>query len=198
MGHVTQAKARSKDQSESDLGIVFDKAVLKNGQEVPMNATIQAMAAAQNSASAAAGADELGVGGGGMAGGGAGAARGGPVGGTGVVSGATSVVGGTAGAVSAPVRQVGTVATNMGGTVGSTANLAGSSSRGAVGGLNEAGQLTPNSQGVFNLQGLNLTSSASSATQGSLIASTSRNVHLDGGTQLLLSAEGDRQVQASK
>ena len=199
VGHVTQAQARSKDQSESDLGIVFDKAVLKNGQEVPMNATIQAMAAAQSTASMAAGADDLGLSGGSMAGGGgAGAARGGLVGGggaLGAVGGATSGVGRTAGAVTAPVGNVGS---SVGGAVGSTANVAGGASRGAVGGLNAAGQLTSNSQGVFNMQGLNLTSSATNATQGSLITSTSRNVHLDGGTQLLLSAAGDAQMQASK
>lgn len=201
VGHVTQAQARSKDQSESDLGIAFDKAVLKNGQEVPMNATILAMAAAQNTASAAAGADDLGVSGGSMAGGGGmmgGSSRGGVVGGTGAVGGATSVVGGATGTVTAPVREVGNVGSSVGSTVGSTANVAGGASRGAVGGLNAAGQLTSNSQGVFNMQGLNLASSASNTTQGSLITSTSRNVHLDGGTQLLLSAASDAQIQASK
>jgi hypothetical protein len=67
-----------------------------------------------------------------------------------------------------------------------------------VGGLNATGQLASNSQGVFNMQGLNLASSASSATQGSVIASTTRNVHLDSGTQFLLSAAGDAQIAASK
>jgi len=32
VGHVTQASARGKGESESSLGIVFDKAILKNGQ----------------------------------------------------------------------------------------------------------------------------------------------------------------------
>src|SRR5712664_805277 len=53
VGHVTQASARGKGQSESSLGIVFDKAILKNGQEIPWNAGIQALASAQSSASAA-------------------------------------------------------------------------------------------------------------------------------------------------
>src|SRR5258707_15310530 len=56
VGHVTQASARAKGESESALGIVFDKAILKNGQEVPLNVAIQAIASAQSSASAA-GAD---------------------------------------------------------------------------------------------------------------------------------------------
>src|SRR5467141_1988272 len=53
VGHVTQASARAKGESESALGIVFDKAILKNGQEIPLNVAIQAIAAAQSSASAA-------------------------------------------------------------------------------------------------------------------------------------------------
>src|SRR5262249_20840340 len=43
IGHVTQASTRAKGESESTLGVVFDKAVLKNGQEVPINASIQAL-----------------------------------------------------------------------------------------------------------------------------------------------------------
>src|SRR5438034_11177381 len=35
--------------SESALGIVFDKAILKNGQEIPLNVAIQALASAQRS-----------------------------------------------------------------------------------------------------------------------------------------------------
>src|SRR6267143_5436239 len=53
MGHVTQASSRAKGDSESTLGIVFDKAILKNGQEVPLNVAIQALASAQSGASTA-------------------------------------------------------------------------------------------------------------------------------------------------
>ena len=45
-GHVTQASARNAGQPNSSLGVVFDKAILKTGQEIPlMNAGIQAVAA---------------------------------------------------------------------------------------------------------------------------------------------------------
>src|SRR5713101_5637359 len=53
VGHVTQASARAKGESESTLGIMFDKAILKNGQEIPLNAGIQAIASAESAASAA-------------------------------------------------------------------------------------------------------------------------------------------------
>lgn len=55
-----------------------------------------------------------------------------------------------------------------------------------AGGLNTAGQLTSNSRGVFGLNGLNLNSAAMNSSQGSIITSAGKNVHLDSGTQMLL------------
>src|SRR5216684_897029 len=55
VGHVTQASARAKGESESALGIGFYKAMLKNGQESPLNVAIHVVASAQSSASAAGG-----------------------------------------------------------------------------------------------------------------------------------------------
>src|SRR5260370_42256359 len=53
VGHVTQASARSNGQGEAVLAIQFDKAVLKDGQEVPLNVVIiQAVAAPAHEASA--------------------------------------------------------------------------------------------------------------------------------------------------
>jgi len=57
-----------------------------------------------------------------------------------------------------------------------------------VGGLTSTGRLASNSSGVFGLEGLSIDSAASSATQGSMIVSATKNVHLDSGTQLLLVA----------
>jgi len=186
VGHVTQASARAKGESESSLGIVFDKAILKNGQEVPLNnVTIQAIASAESSA-AAAGADMDTVGG--M---GASAAGSGMAGGRGALGGVTSTAGGAVGAVTNTAANAGGVA---GGTVNSAANAGGSiagASKGAVGGLNAAGQLTSNSQGAFGLNGLNLSAAGSNATQGSVITSAGKNVHLDGGTRMLLVSQAN-------
>ena len=53
VGHVTEAQAKTKENSESKLGVVFDKAVLKGGEEMAFNGAIQALAApAQGSLSA--------------------------------------------------------------------------------------------------------------------------------------------------
>lgn len=181
VGHVTQASARAEGEAESSLGILFDRAILKNGQEIPLSVAIQALASAQRSA-AAAGADTDAMGG--LGGSAAGSGTSG--GGRGGLGGVTSAAGGAVGTVTNTAANVGGAA---GGAVNSTANAAGNvpgAANGAVGGLNAAGQLTSNSQGIFGLNGLNLNAAASSATQGTVITSAGKNVHLDGGTRMLL------------
>jgi hypothetical protein len=87
-GHVDQVTA-SQNKSDSTVVVTFDKAKLKGGQEVPIKATILAMAEpavaspdAGGGAPAAGGAAPAGGGGGaGLAGGGGGAAHGGSAGG---------------------------------------------------------------------------------------------------------------------
>jgi hypothetical protein len=186
VGHVTECKQRSKEEKESALGIVFDKAMLKNGEEIPLNVTIRALAAAQTAAASSVGGDELSAGGGAV-----GSAR---ASGGGALGGVRSTAGAATGAATNTAANAGGVAN---GAVNSTVNAAGAA-RGAVGGLNTAGQLTSNSQGVFGLEGLNLNAVASNSTQGSLITSTSRNVHLDSGTQLLLVSEAQATTQSPK
>jgi hypothetical protein len=192
VGHVTQASARAKGESDSSLGIVFDRAILKNGQEIPLNVAIQALASAQSSASMAGqDLDAFGGAGASAAGSGGGGGRGG-------LGGVTSAAGGAAGAVTNTAANVGGVA---GGTVNSAANAGGSiagASQGAVGGLNAAGQLTSNSQGVFGLSGLNLNAAASNATQGSVITSSGKNVHLDSGTRMLLVSQAQAGEQGAR
>lgn len=180
IGHVTQASARAKGESESALGIAFDKAILKNGEEIPLNVAIQALASAQSGASVAGADTDT------MGGMGASAAGSGVNGGRGALGGVTSTAGGAVGTVTNTAANVGGSA---GGAVNSPSNATGNiagASRGAVGGLNAAGQLSSNSQGVFGLNGLNLNAAASNATEGSVITSAGKNVHLEGGTRMLL------------
>src|SRR5438094_7182662 len=191
VGHVTQASARAKGESESALGIVFDKAILKNGEEIPLSVGIQAIAAAQSSASAAGSDMDM------MGSMGASAAGSGMAGGRGGLGGVTSTAGGAAGAVTNTASNVGGAA---GGAVNSAANVGGSiagASKGAVGGLNAAGQLTSNSQGVFGLNGLNLSAAVSNSTQGSVITSAGKNVHLDNGTRMLLVSQAQASGQGA-
>lgn len=174
IGRVTQAQPRSKGgsaggSSDSQLGIVFERAVLKDGREIPLNATVQAVAAARSAApSGTSGTDVA------MTSAGSGAASGRAAGG--------GLAGGVGGAVTGTV---GTVA-GASGAVSSTVGGAVSKSAGATGGLNAAGRLASGSKGVFGMQGLNITSAAAGSADGSVITSTTRNVRLDGGTQMLL------------
>jgi hypothetical protein len=182
VGHVTQAQARASGQTQSQLGIVFDHAVMKDGQEVPFSASIQALASAQSAA--ATGADNMMTSSGGI-----GAMQGSARGGGGLVGGVTSNAGATAaGTTGAVMNTSSSVPLSTGGTLNTVTH-----STGAVGGLNSMGRLASNSSGVFGLEGLAIDSAASSATQGSTIVSTTKNVHLDSGTQLLLRTAGQAQ-----
>lgn len=49
LGHITEAQARSKQDKESQLGITFDRAVLKDGGNVNLPMSIQAVIGPQNS-----------------------------------------------------------------------------------------------------------------------------------------------------
>ena len=180
VGRVTEASARGNGETESALGILFDKAILKNGQEIPLNVAIQALASAQGGASMAG--DEMDT----MGGLSGSAAGSGMAGGRGAIGGVSSAAGGAVGTVTNTAATAGGVAS---GTVDSAASVGGNAagaSRRATGGLNAAGQLTSNSQGVFGLNGLNLSAAASNSTEGSVITSAGKNVHLDGGTRMLL------------
>lgn len=176
IGHVTEAKARAKGETESALGIAFDRAILKNGQEMPLNVVVQAVAAARSAASVAPAEADMAGPAGGMASSQAGRSGGG------LLSTAGSTVGGAASTVTNTTGAAG-------GAVGATANTA-TSATGSLAGRNVAGALTSSSTGVVGLQGLTLNSEAANATQGSLITSSTKNVHLDSGTRLLLHARG--------
>lgn len=193
-GHVTQATAREGANSQSALGITFDRVVMSGGREMPVNFTIQAISAAETMASTSSSFGDSALSPGGSMGGGT--AGGGHSSGGGLLGGVGSTAGGAVGTAGGVAGNVGGATT---GTVHSATNLSGNAggavagtTRGTTGGLNSAGQLTSNSQGVFGLNGLNLQSAASGSgsAQGTLITSPDRNVHLDSGTRMLLAAQG--------
>lgn len=174
-GHVTEVLARSKDSADSRLGIVFDKAVLKSGQELSFNGALQAMAPPVNTALSAAGEESSAISGPSPSGGG-GARR---SGGGGLLGGVTSTASGAVGGATSTVS-----GTTTGAVHGTT---------GLLGGLTAQGRLTNASQGAIGLQGLTLSSATASSAQGSVITSTSRNVKLESGTQMLLKVAGSAQ-----
>jgi hypothetical protein len=154
MGRVTEAKSRSKGDSESALGIQFDKAMLKDGQSVALsNMAIQAIAPPANSFSSAPP----------MAG-----APGSP----GANAPSNPSMSGSQGSRSAP-------------NTGSQAPYP-NTGTGEIGGSNASGPLPPNSKGVYGIEGLRLGIASAGGAQTSVITSAGKNVHLDGGTRLLL------------
>ena len=185
VGRVTEAQVKDKQNAESKLGIVFDKAVIKGGQEVSFNSVIQALAPpAQGSLSVAG--DESGNVGGGMG------------------SGSGSMGGGrsSGGTLGGPV---GGVTSTAGSAVGSVANTAGSVTNSTVGGVNGSvnntvgaaanGTFNTASRGVVGMPGLALNTAAAGSAQGSVISSASRTVKLDSGTQMVLQVTGSATAQ---
>jgi hypothetical protein len=157
VGHVTEVQARNKEQKESEVGIVFDHAMMKNGA-MQMPSSIQAIIAPPNANSAnsnSSGYDQpVGVGGGGSPsspGGGRSAGMG----------------GGSA----APA------ASNMPSSAGVSAPQTGTSSHGPI---------STKTEGVVGISDLNLTTAAPTPSQGSLVSSEKNNVKLESGTLMLL------------
>jgi len=160
MGHVTGATSRSKESPESDLGIAFDHISMKDGRALSINVTVQAI--------------------------------GRPV--------SELTVPGKEGVGKIPMdgpsdppvwgrTPMGT-SSRPGGTLnpaGSPPDRARTAPDPAPSAHPEepAPALDPQAHGVVGLKGLSLKSS----DHGSLISSSSRNVHLDGGTQLILRTE---------
>ena len=175
IGHVTEAQAKTKDNAESKLGIVFDKAVLKGGQEIAFNGTVQALAPPVHNSLSAAGADagSLDAGPNMSHGNMAGGAGGRPLGGvTSTVGSAASSVGNTAGSVA------GSTTGAVGGAVNNTAGAA----------VN--GTVNSTSHGVVGMQGLTLNTISTGSAQGSVISSATNNIKLDAGTQMVLQVMG--------
>ena len=186
LGHVTRAQPLDKSASGkadasagSMLALVFDKAVLKDGREVPLNATIQAISAAESDTSLAS---EMGGAGTSTVGSSLGSPR---------ASGG-GLIGGVGGSVAGGLSATGGMAGGVGGMTNGTVHSAG-----AVGGLTSSGMLSSGSKGVFGVKGLDIVSSSTGSAEGSAITSSTRNVRLDGGTKMLLSNSPGGSMAAS-
>jgi hypothetical protein len=176
VGHVTEAKARTKEDSESKLGMVFDRAILKDGQEVQLNAMVQALAPPATMAASAMTDDTAGLAPVGGMSAPSGRAGGGGLGG--VAGGATSTVGSTAGA-----------AVNNGGSIGGSATGVANGTVGGVGGVAGRGVLSSATQGVVGMPGMVLTSATSGNADASVLSSKTQNIRLDSGTQMVLQVQ---------
>ncbi|MGC1463837.1 MAG: hypothetical protein WA802_16670 [Terracidiphilus sp.] len=189
VGHVTEVQAHEKDHAESQLGLAFDHAELKDGQSMAIHSMIESV---QPSAGAIAGgsmANEdaldapMASGGGGM---GAGARGGGRVGGGGLLGGAVG------GATQTTGRVGSDLGSTTGGAVRTTSNLSGDATgdlaHGVSGATQGAGSLGARATG---LPGVMLNGDAAGSASG-MLSAANKNVHLDSGTQMVLGISAAR------
>ena len=161
VGRVTEAQARNKEQKESEVGIAFDRAVMKDGGEMQMPMSIQAIIGPQNNSpqnnqNSTAGGTGYGSE---------------PRAGTGTTSN-SGRGGGTGGSAPGPTP--------------SPSAAAGSAPSDAQGGTSPRPPITAQTEGVIGISDLKLTSTAPAANQGSVVSSEKNNVKLESGTFMLL------------
>ena len=158
IGHVTEAQPRNKEQKESQLGIAFDRAVLKDGNTMQMPMSIQAIIGPQNNQNNPGGGN-----------GDATASSGSPTAGS---TGGRPGIGGSAQGGSAQAS-----------TPSTGGNDTPSDSKTAK---NARPPITAQTQGVVGISNLTLAPASTSAAQGSLLSSEKNNVKLESGTMMLL------------
>jgi hypothetical protein len=158
VGHVTEAQTRSKEQKDSQVGIIFDRAVMKNGGEMQMPMSIQAIIAPQNPNSNANNNNE---------------------------QSAPTPSSNASGASSNGGRAPGM---GGGGTPppAPSASTGSNTPTDASTGANAHEPITGKTEGVVGLRDLKLATTAPDASQGSVVSSEKNNVKLESGTFMLL------------
>lgn len=158
VGHVTKASARSNGQGEAMLALQFEKAVLKDKQEMPINVVIQAVAAPAQAASTFSSDTER-----------------------------TTSPSSTGTPSSNPSMSGSRGARQEGASPAPQQYPSASASGAPTADANSAGPLPANTRGVYGLQGVQINPNANG--EGTVLTSTGKNVHLDGGTRLLLAVQ---------
>jgi hypothetical protein len=156
LGHVTEAQAHTKEQKESQVGIAFDRAVEKNGNEMQLPMSIQAIIGPENNGSQ-------------NTAGGAGNEAAPP--------NSTVPPSGSSGGRSAGMGGSAPSPTPTPSTAGSNAPSDTQPSARAP--------ITAETQGVVGISNLKL-EPASQTNQGSVVSSDKNNVKLESGTMMLL------------
>jgi len=157
IGHVTEAKSRTTEDPSSVLGIAFDHAILKKGTQLPLRLTIQAIAPERTSSEPLQ-----------------------------AMNGTTPTDStGGMGPLNRPSTMGANADPNAGvpGRPGSPVNAAYEQQSG---GRTASGALTPQCHGVLGIEGLSLGFRPNDASKTPLIISQTKNVRLDGRTQLML------------
>jgi hypothetical protein len=174
MGHVTQAASRSNGGTETMVAIQFDKAKLKDGQEVPLaNFTIQALAAPSSAASV-----------------------------TNDDNGGVDAPGGRMGTPSSNPSLTnpsmsGSRGARPDATTGAQSYPSAEPNGTSAAQPNAAGPLPAGAHGVYGLQGVRLVKATAGNTDSSVIVSDGKNLRLDKGTRMLLVGQPQSGATAS-
>jgi len=156
MGHITESSARAKGAPQSQLGIAFDEIAMKDGRTLPLKASIQAVGPPLMNYGSPA------------------MPMGGPAGTQGPGMPGSVPMGGV-NPGSNPIGVGGNPAANFPNPAGPQGN----GSNSPPGNQANSPQVTPQSSGVIGLHDLQL-------EQGSVLASSGKQVKLQAGSQILL------------
>jgi hypothetical protein len=159
IGHVTEAQPAAKAGEQARLGLVFDRADLKDGRQIPLHTAFYALAAPEGASSD----------------------RGSLDGGFGAGSSAVGNM------VSSASTTPSDDTSALGPRRSRQEEL--KPSPGAIGGLNGSGTLYASSRGVFGLEDISLEPNTVPSGGSSVILANARSVHLASGTRMLLSLE---------
>ncbi|MCU1223103.1 MAG: hypothetical protein JWQ42_1196 [Edaphobacter sp.] len=190
VGKVTDVRAKSSADKTSHLAFALDRAVLRDGREIPVRAVLTSVTGpAMASASAADDMAMSSTAGGGMAGGGApgGIAGAGAPAGGGALGGAGRTVGGVpGGAANGAANTVGNAGRTLDSTTETATEAAMDRTRAVDSLAGRAGSpASLDHAPVANLPGVTLSSAGSASTSGSLDAAN-KNINLESGTKLTL------------
>jgi len=167
VGHILRATSGGRGRAGSALFVQFDKAILKDGQEVLLNAGIQALAVSQVAPQSDTERSST--------------------------DGATSAENSPAEPLVEGAEPASTTSTNDALIV---STIYDTSRRGlrpplfaapaAEGELNSDGMFTPDSKGAFGRPDVKVYTPTSAGSHGTVLLSTKKHMHLDSGTRLLL------------
>jgi len=156
LGHVTEAKVHSKESPNSTVGIAFDRVLMKNGRELPLQAAVQAIARPLQPVLAIPSDDRL--------------------------SPATAGIPSASQGQRTAMAGVPSQPPSSYATLYPAGSASGTGPENTTPPSSTVSPLDPGSKGVVGMKGFSLSTSG----QVSVVSSITENVHLDSGTQLIL------------
>jgi hypothetical protein len=156
LGHVTEAKVHSKESPNSTVGIAFDRVLMKNGRELPLQAAVQAIARPLQPVLAIPSDDRL--------------------------SPATAGIPSASQGQRTAMAGVPSQPPSSYATLYPAGSASGTAPENTTPPSSTVSPLDPGSKGVVGMKGFSLSTSG----QVSVVSSITENVHLDSGTQLIL------------